>query len=197
MDLIKNKPTIRISKPVPTTPVAEVLPAKEKPQMITMSASPRPGDARVLLSWEAREFHHYEKTQNWYITLGVLVALGVTFAIFSKSFITAATFFMIGIIVVIYAQKKPGKATFTIYDRGIENNNKYYPFTQLKDFWIVYRPPEVATLNFQPQRGLFEIKVELENQDPAHVRSILEQYLTEDKERQEDFTDALARRLKF
>lgn len=148
--------------------------------------------------WEAPEFKHYKKTQAWYIGFGI-VALGLmVFAIFSKSIITIITFVLLILVSFFFFTQKPKKLTHRITYDGVQVGTQFYPYKNVKFFWIVYEPPYIKTLNFETTASLNkDLVLELEDQDPISVKLMLGSYLPEDLDREESVTDAISRRLKI
>lgn len=154
--------------------------------------------SKVVMEWEPKEFREHKRNENWYLWLGIIAAIFITVAIFLKAYIVAVTFFLLAVVVVMFAQQPAKRIEVRITDTGIERNGKFHPYHKLEKFWIFYDPPHITTLNFRlKQRHLPDIHVEIEKQDPVALRDALLEYLPEDEEKEEDFTDVLARRLHF
>lgn len=153
---------------------------------------------KILMEWEPLEFREAPRNDNWYLWLGIAAAVLITISILTKTYIVAVTFFLLAVVLVMFAQKPAKRMRVRITDTGIEIRDRFYPYHKLKKFWILYNPPHVMTLNFsQRDKVSLNLNIELENQDPVEVRDILLNYLTEDENKEEDFVDAVARRLHF
>lgn len=153
---------------------------------------------KVLMEWEPLEFREAPRNDNWYLWVGIVTAILITISILTKTYIVAVTFFLLAVVLVMFAQKPVKRMRFRITDTGIEIRDKFYPYHSLKKFWIFYNPPHVMTLNFsQRDKISLTLVVEIENEDPVKIRDILLQYLAEDETKEEDFFDAVARRLHF
>jgi len=76
---------------------------------------------------------------------------------------------------------------------------KFYPFSELEKYWIIYNPPEVKTLYFEPKNIIkHRLSVPLLDADPLLIRSYLNQYLFEDLDVEEEpLSDRLGRILKM
>jgi hypothetical protein len=150
------------------------------------------------LSWQAPEFAEYQKHPLWFIAFGIFTALLVLFGIYTKSWSTAVTFLMFGIIGVIFAAQKPKTVQIKLTGNGVQINSTFYNYKVIKKFWIVYNPPAVKNLYFETTAYLNRtVKVELDHKDPRAVRDFLKRYLEEDLEANEDFSDVIARTIRF
>lgn len=153
---------------------------------------------QTSISWTALEFVAHPKTPLWYLGFGV-IALGLmVFGIFSQSIITIITFALLIIVAYVFAVKSPRRQTYELDARGIRVNDIIYPYKNIKTFWLVYNPPEVKALNFETTAYLNNlVSIELANQNPVAVKLFLNRYLPEDLDREESFSEVLARKVKF
>ncbi len=152
----------------------------------------------IFMEWNPLEFREMARGDNWYLWLGVITAILITIFILTKTYIVAVTFFLVAVVLVMFAQKPSKRVRVRLTDTGIEIRDKFYPYHSLKSFWILYEPPHITTLNFeQKSKVTLNINVEIENEDPVAIRDILLQYLPEDEEKEEDIVDTIARRLRF
>jgi len=155
-------------------------------------------EAKPLAEWTCPEFVKYRKNKSWYQILWVILVLLIIFAIFKGGFLPVVTFVLMGIVVYVYSKKEPRKIHFKIVNKGIWFNEKFYDFTELKSFWILYEPPELKTLNFLTEKKLPGIiTFQLGDQNPVKIREILLEFLPEDEKRKESLADKAARAVKF
>lgn len=153
---------------------------------------------KILMEWEPVQFRDAPRGDNWYLWLGIAAAILITIAILTKTYIVAVTFFLLAVVLVMFAQKPIKRHRVRITDTGIEVGEQFYPYHKLKSFWILYNPPQVTTLNFQQRDKIsLNINIEIEDEDPVKIRDILLEYLTEEENKEEDFIDAISRRLHF
>ncbi len=151
------------------------------------------------LTWKAMSKQQTAHSPQWYLgfTLGSIALLA--FAIFyDRSIITIITFVLLIGVVYIFSTQSPQSITYKITTTGLSAGSTVYPYKIIKQFWILYNPPEVKKLCFMTTAYLNnQIVFELGNQDPLLVKLVLAQYLPEDLQREESLTEALARKLKI
>lgn len=153
---------------------------------------------KILMSWEFSEYPKYERTLGWYIGATIIFFGLLLFAVFTANYLFALIILMVAIIIFIYNLKQPAQINFVITEDGIKIGTKFYPWDDFKNFWIIYKPPEVKTLYFDFKGLRPNLPIYLEDQNPVKVREILLQYLKEDLTREkEPAGDELARWLKF
>ncbi len=150
------------------------------------------------IAWEAPEFIHYPKSVWWFAVIAIAGTGLVIYFLFEKNFMTATLFVLLLVMTFFYAKKKPKTWRIELGGSGLKLSNMSIPYGQIKNFWIVYEPPEVKTLNFETTARINRyITLQLMNQNPVEIRKFLLEYLPEDLEREEQFADKLARTFKF
>ncbi|MBI3952389.1 MAG: hypothetical protein HY336_00335 [Candidatus Doudnabacteria bacterium] len=150
------------------------------------------------ISWQAQEFKEHDKPRSWFIIFGVVCLALIAYAVYQKSIITIITFGLLTALSAYFAVKKPKVLTHIITPNGIVVGDVVYPYKTIKTFWIVYAPPQVKTLNFETSAYINRfVTLELGSQDPLAVKMALKNYLIEDLDREESFSDSIARKLKF
>jgi hypothetical protein len=76
---------------------------------------------------------------------------------------------------------------------------KFWRWSEISNFWIAYHPPEISNLYLVAKSPLEpRIMVPLDRTNPLTIRSLLNKYIAEDLEREDEPTsEALARFLKL
>jgi hypothetical protein len=154
---------------------------------------------RHLLSWQVDEYPRQTRSGRWYAAACVVAALLIIYAIASANFLFAVIVLMLGVIYLVSTFREPERVDVAITDAGIVLGDTFYEYRDIRDFAIVYDPPEVKNLYLEfvsPLRPLLTIP--LEETDPNAVREAMLPYCKEDLERtRETLTDALRRRYKL
>lgn len=153
---------------------------------------------KVFFSWEFKEFPSAGRSKSWYLGAGIIFFLLIIYALFSANFLFAIIIIMV-VLILVMMRREANKIKFSITEDGIEIGQNFYEYKNIKNFWIIYEPPEIKTLYFEP-KSFFQpkIPVPLENQNPIKIREVLLQYLTEDLDKEnEPVSDQLSRWLKL
>ena len=150
------------------------------------------------ISWQALEFEHHEKNGKWFLWLLIFGLALLGYAAWQKDFFMFLTFFLLILAIYLYARKKPKTVMIELAGRGIKLDADLYPYSTLKAFWIIYEPPQVKIVGLETTHSLNrELILQLDDMDPNTVREFLLQYLPEDLEREENYSDKLMRKLRF
>lgn len=162
-------------------------------------ADPQEPRGDVLMEWSFPEFVRHDRGRGWYIAYAVVTLGLIVFCAMSRNYTFLMLLVMLTLVLLIRLRRDPLPVHFTIRDEGIEVGNDYHPWRELKEFWIIYRPPTVQKIYFTFKSGVRpEIDVALAGQNPIRVRQYLSERLLENATREEEPSgDQISRFLKI
>ena len=150
----------------------------------------------VVFEWSFDEYEKYERGRRWYLVMGLLAMALVVQAVWTGNYLFALVIVLFAIILVLQSFQTPLVVTFALSDAGVVIGTKFFPYAEMDNYWLVYNPPEVKTLYFQPN-GLVRHRLAApmpDELDPNVLREFLNQFLTEDLDREEEpLSDRLSR----
>jgi hypothetical protein len=150
------------------------------------------------LTWKADSHDQPQRSLAWYIGFGLVSGGLIIFGIYTHSILTIITFCVIIVALLVFLSQSPRTITYKATKTGLVSGNTVYPYKIIKIFWIVYNPPTIKTINFETTAYLNnQISFQLGSQNPIELKWFLSQYLPEDLDRTESFTETLARSLKI
>ena len=154
---------------------------------------------KTLVEWSFPEYTNPDRKKGWYVWAIIIFVLLLLYAVLSANFLFGLIIIITAIILFIYHYKESLEVSFSIAPQGIIINNRTYSFKDFKKFWLVYEPPAVKNLYFQPKSSLKPTMIiPLQNENPVKIRKILKEYLEEDLEKEGEGTvEALERVLKI
>ena len=85
--------------------------------------------------WEAPEYEHHERSNDWYWAMGILAVALLVVAFFLKSVLFGLLVLLGGFSLGLYSARKPEIVSFSIGARGMAIEDKIYFFEDLKSFW--------------------------------------------------------------
>lgn len=153
--------------------------------------------ADPLVAWQFPEFNKRQRPTAWWVAAGVVwLALVVWSLLGLHSFLFLLILLFGAIIFITQERREPDVLECRVTLDGVEVDDRLYPYDQLVQFYIVYKPGEVAAL-FLDRAGLRPtVAIPLQDQDPAQVREALTPRLKEDVDTvHEPLLDQLARKL--
>lgn len=154
---------------------------------------------KTLFTWNFSEYIEYERSTGWHVMFIVLLGAGIIYAIVIANFLFALFLILFGVIVGLQLRRPPLQVEFTISENGIGIGTRFYDWDDIRNFRIVYKPPEIKRL-YIDVKNIFSLdfSVPLEDQTPDEIRKILKKYLKEDTEKKEEtLIDGISRWLKI
>jgi hypothetical protein len=169
--------------------VVKVVPKQDQKQQAYHS--------KVLTSWVSPEYADHHKGIIWYVLAGLVLVGILWYSLMSASWSTAVVFVLFAGVYLMNMHSKPRDAANAITELGVQVGGQFYAFSQIKGFWIVYKPPRVSTLHIQLVGKRDDIAVELDEQSPAVVRNLLSREIPEIEGKGESFVNYVTRVLKL
>lgn len=153
----------------------------------------------IIYLWKVSEYKKYARDRRWYVFMGVVAFVLITYALFTSNYLFALLLVLFGLIIFLSDTHEPADVPFAITNTGIIIGDKYYHYSELENFWLIYNPPDVKNLYFSFNSLLrHRLQVPLMDYDPRPIREYLSQFLTEDLEQEEEpFSDRVARLFKL
>lgn len=166
---------------------------------INLNLEPQANIGQELLRWTFLEFKRPSRTRSWWIMAGLVTALLLIYAIYTTNFLFAIIILMFAGLFYVENRRSPRRLDCRITNTGIAVGKKFWRYNELKNYWIVYHPPQITNLYIQPKNPFDpRITVPLVKINPLQVRKLLNKYLEEDLEREDEPTsEAITRLLKL
>lgn len=113
------------------------------------------------------------------------VLIGLAYIFFQNNILTAIFFFLISLIITIFTFKEKRTIFWEITRHGVTIDASFYPFRDLKTFWIEYQPNFIKEISFKSKKWhQGYLKIPLQKENPLKIREFLLDFLPE--ERHED-----------
>jgi len=155
---------------------------------------------RLLLSWTFPEYARHKRSFKWYLLFSIILALVIFYSFLTGNFLFVVFLILFAVIIFSSDHRSPNKVSFKIFEDGIKlGENKFYGWSDIKNFHLVYQPPQVKRLYVDLKNVLLsDLSVPIGGKDPLEIRKILKEYLEEDLDREnETLMDRLNRWLKI
>jgi len=165
-----------------------------------------------FLQWQIPEYRIPQRGKNWYIIASIFLALTLFFCFFAIKdwrliFLGTQSNFLFALILLISAalmynneKKPPLMVNFKIGPEGVDIGQKFYDYSEFKNFCVLYRPKQsIKKLYFEfKNTAKMRLSVPLRRMDASTVRNFLNRYLDEDFEREnEPLSEQLTKLLKL
>ena len=138
-----------------------------------------------LIKWEVPEYNSHNRDFRWYVVASIFSIILLIYSYFSSNFLLPVIMIITAFIFVLQHGQEPDRVFIGLDYDGLHIGNKYYEFSEFKNFSIVYKPKHGdKNLYFEFNNvAKPRISIPLENQNPLEVRKLLITHLTEDTER--------------
>lgn len=134
-----------------------------------------------VFTWQAPEYAHEEKTQDWYWVVGIIAAgVAVTSLIFGN-FVFAILVIVAAFVLCLFAARKPRTITVEVNHRGVKIEEAFYPFRSLLSFWIEDEHRHGSRLILRSNRTVAPyiiLPAPQDREDLEQLREILEDKLS-------------------
>src|SRR3989344_5049016 len=77
------------------------------------------------------------------------ILIGLAYIYFQREILTAVFFFLISLIVFVLVFKEKRKILWEITRHGITIDSSFFPFRDLKSFWIEYQPGYIKEISLK------------------------------------------------
>ena len=153
----------------------------------------------VLHEWSIPEYNQYERNRFWYVLMSIVGAALIIYAVLTGNFLFALIIVLFAIILFLQSHQEPIILPFRITELGVVVNNRFYKYSELNEFYILYNPPELKVLFIETNSGTRpDLRVPLMDMNPNEIRMTLQEFLTENLEKEEEpFGDMMARKWMF
>jgi len=167
------------------------------PAAATPAAGAPSGGQAGSVSWTAAEYIDHDHNFGWYLLLALATATLATGIYFlTKEYFAAGTIVVIGVIVGVFAVRKPRQVTYELTSRGLRVGDKQYDYHLFKSFAVIKDDGHHSLNLFPLKRFMPPVSAYF---DPTHEKKIvntLSDYLPYE-ERPADRLDRLSRQLKL
>lgn len=150
----------------------------------------------IIHEWSVAEYEQHSRNKAWYIIMGIF-GIGLTlYAVLTGNFLFALVLVLFGVILFLQANQAPIVIPFQITELGVVVNNRFYGYSELDEFYIIYNPPEVKMM-FIETSGTTRprLRIPLMDMDPNQIRATMREFLDENIEKEEEpMSDMIGRR---
>jgi len=149
----------------------------------------------ILLTWQTKEFEKHHRTKHWYFWMIVVTVGFVAWSFWTGNILFSLIILMAAIFIFMLGEKNPRDVAFSITNLGIVLGEKFVPYKNIENFWVVYELPDLKNVYFDLKSLMTpRFTINLEKENPVKVREILLLYIKEDLKREgEPLTDIICR----
>lgn len=96
----------------------------------------------LSLKWSAPEYHHYERSTDWFWAVGIIAVSIAILSFFFNNALFGILILLSAGILIFYVLRVPDDVQYEINQRGVMINNDLHPYLTLEAFWLETRAGE-------------------------------------------------------
>lgn len=141
----------------------------------------------IIFQWIVKEYEKYSRSRRWYIVAAVLATLLLAYAFWTEAYTFMMVIILFGAVIYLHEVQEPLEVNFAITETGIILGSKFYRYSELDRFWIIYNPGDSKNLYFKVNSTFKDsLTIPLLDNDPRPIRNYLSQFILEDLDREDE-----------
>jgi hypothetical protein len=137
------------------------------------------------LKWSAPEYHHYQRSTDWFWAVGIITICIAALAFFFNNALFGVLILLSAGILIFYAIRVPQDVEYEINNRGIMVGKELHPYLTIDSFWIETRGAGDPKIILRSKKAIMPyIIIPVHDESADEVAAVLREFL-EEKEMQE------------
>ena len=132
------------------------------------------------LKWSAPEYHHYERSKDWFWAVGIItICIAVLAFVFNNALFGVLILLSAGIL-VFYAIRIPQDVNYEINKRGITVGKELHPYLTIEAFWVETRGSGEPKIILKSKKAIMPyIIIPVHEDDADEMAAVLRNFLEE------------------
>lgn len=136
------------------------------------------------LKWSAPEYHHYQRSTDWFWAVGIITISISLLAFFFHNALFGVLILLSAGILIFYTIRVPEDVEYEINRRGVMVNKDLHPYLTIESFWLETRTGEPKIILKSKKAVMPYIIIPVHEDSADEIADVLRQFL-EEKEMQE------------
>lgn len=132
-----------------------------------------------VITWDAPEYHHFDKSADWYWSLGIIAVSIAVLCILFNSILFAIFILLAAFVGALYAGRTPELIHVELRPRGILVHDKVYPYVTLDSFWVDEEAHPDKIIIKSKKMLMPYIVIPISHIHPEDIRMFLKMHLPE------------------
>ncbi|MFZ2205778.1 MAG: hypothetical protein WAV23_04290 [Minisyncoccia bacterium] len=150
----------------------------------------------MTIEWQALEHEEIEHTTDWFWALGIIVVASSVTAIIFSNYFFAFILILSGVMLGFFATKKPDMVTYELNDKGLKINTQFYPYKNIKSFWVQTEPKPTLFLKLD-RFYMPMISIPIEENKAGEIKDLLLEKEVLEEEMKEHMSEKIMNTLGF
>ncbi|OIO33576.1 MAG: hypothetical protein COZ49_02390 [Candidatus Yonathbacteria bacterium CG_4_10_14_3_um_filter_47_65] len=137
-------------------------------------------EQKEIISWNAPEYVHVQKSVDWFWALGIITVAGATATFLLGNILFSITIIIGAFSLGLYGARKPKNQEIEISRKGIRVNGKIHFYSEIQSFWIDQERNEPIILLQSEKMLMPYITIPLGDMDPEIIENVLGEFLRQE-----------------
>jgi hypothetical protein len=131
------------------------------------------------LKWQAPEYHHYERSPDWFWAVGIITVCISALAFFFHNGLFGILILLSAGVLIFYVLRAPQDVEYEINKRGVVVGKELHPYLTLEAFWLETRHGEPKIILKSKKAILPYIIIPVHEESADEIGDALRQFLEE------------------
>jgi hypothetical protein len=131
------------------------------------------------LKWQAPEYHHYQRSADWFWAVGIIVVCVVVLAFIFDNALFGILILLSAAVLIFYTLRVPHDVEYEINERGIAINGDLHPYLTIEAFWLETRMGEPKIILKSKKTIMPYIVIPVHEDSADEIATILREFLEE------------------
>lgn len=133
------------------------------------------------IKWKAYEYHHREKSSDWFWALGIIAFSAAAAAVIFNNTIFAIFIILSAFTLSMYAAKKPSLINIELTNKGIIVDKHFYPYQSIDKFWVTEKNYGNVIIIKSTKKIVPYSTISTGSADLTEIREYLSQHIKEEE----------------
>ena len=131
------------------------------------------------LKWSAPEYHHYERSKDWFWAVGIItICISVLAFVFNNALFGVLILLSAGIL-IFYTLRPPEEVEYEINQKGIIVGKDLHPYLTIESFWVENRGAEPKIILKSKKAIMPYIIIPVHQDDADEMAAVLREFIEE------------------
>jgi hypothetical protein len=131
------------------------------------------------LNWQAPEYHHYQRSTDWFWAVGIITLCITVLAFIFHNALFGILILLSAAILIFYTVREPENVEYEINKRGIIIGKILHPYLTIESFWIETRTHEPKIILKSKKTIMPYMIIPIHDDSVDEVASVLREFLEE------------------
>ncbi len=131
------------------------------------------------LNWSAPEYHHYQRSADWFWAVGIITACIVILAFVFGNALFGILILLSAGILVYYTIREPIEVEYEINQKGVQVGKELHPYLTIESFWAETRGGEPKLILKSKKTVMPYIIIPVHEDSIDEITTVLREFLEE------------------